>query len=76
MVMAVSVMWRGIRVNLLYRRPGAASARLMSVVAFEAAALARKGVFVKGLARLRQCLLDFAHSLLMTDRAEPLWSFR
>ena len=51
-VMAVSVMWRGIRVNLLYRRPGAASARLMSVAAFEAAALARKGVFVKG---LRDC---------------------
>lgn len=55
-VVIVSVMWWGIRVNLLYRRLGAASARLVSVVALEAAALAcrghlsqqEKGLFIVG----------------------------
>ena len=75
-VMLVSVMWRGIRVNLLYRRPGAASARLVSVVTREAAALARKGSSSRASrASVIACSASLI-SLFTSRRAEPSWSFR
>ena len=74
-VMVVSVMSRGIRVNLLYRRPGAASARLVSVVAREAAALACRGSLSRASRASVIVWLASLISLFTSNSAEPSWSF-